>query len=172
MTPSFCRRLRTALAAAAVCCLVAPPAGRAGVIAGYDPNSPASHATFDRFSGGYPTAPVANTSPSFIGGNYDLSGVGWSANVPGFGITLISPQHFLGAFHTTGNASAFPVGGQVSFVNGAGAVHSYTIQGLSRPTTTFTNNLGQQQTLPSDVMLGTLSAPIPAAGGVHFFPVA
>src|SRR5205807_2107966 len=33
-------------------------------------------------------------------------------------------------------------------------------------------NLGQQQTLPSDVMLGTLSAPIPAADGVHFFPVA
>ena len=36
-----------------------------------------STADNDRFVSGYPNAPVANTSSSFLGAGYDWSGVGW-----------------------------------------------------------------------------------------------
>ncbi len=39
----------------------------------------------ERFSAGFTTDPIANTSPSYIGLNYNLSGVGWA---PGSGLTI------------------------------------------------------------------------------------
>lgn len=57
----------------------------------------------DRFDSGFPTEPVPNASPSFIGADYDWSGVAWStttfeaASYKGFG--MLSPVHFLAAQH-------------------------------------------------------------------------
>jgi autotransporter-associated beta strand protein len=57
----------------------------------------------DRFSSGFPLNPVPNTSESFIGIEYDWSGVAWStttfeaSSYKGFG--LLSPRHLLVAQH-------------------------------------------------------------------------
>jgi autotransporter-associated beta strand protein len=57
----------------------------------------------DRFTSGFPTAPVQNTNASFIGAGEDWSGVGWStatyasSTYKGFG--MLSPMHFLTAQH-------------------------------------------------------------------------
>ena len=56
----------------------------------------------DRFSSGFPTAPIANTDASFIGLPYDWSGVGWSATDGTKGFGFISPQHYLVARHYGG----------------------------------------------------------------------
>jgi autotransporter-associated beta strand protein len=62
-----------------------------------------SSAVNDRFSSGFATNPVANTSTNFVGAGYDWSGVGWSTTThaansfKGFG--MLSPQHFLTAQH-------------------------------------------------------------------------
>jgi PEP-CTERM motif len=150
--------------------LAAAPTGRAGVIDDHNPSS--FDARYDRFVSGYPVAPVPNTSPSFIGAPYDLSGIGWDSANPTFSITMVSPRHFIGAYHVFQNGD-FQINTQVRFFDPvAGVVRSYTIQAVHRPTTTFTNAMGQQQTLPSDVLLGTLSAPIPPSDHITFFPVA
>src|SRR5258708_7782504 len=86
---------------------VAASSGHAGVIVGYDPATSASHNTYDRFLGPYPSAPVTNNSPQFIlsaftstaGTGHNLSGIGWSPANPAFSVTLVSPQHILGNFH-------------------------------------------------------------------------
>jgi hypothetical protein len=57
----------------------------------------------DRFANGFPIEPVPNSSPSFVGVDYDWSGVAWStttfdsSSYKGFG--LLSPVHFLAAQH-------------------------------------------------------------------------
>lgn len=177
----FGRRLTTILAAAI---LVMPAKTQAGVIVGYDPSSAASHNTYDRFQGPYPTNPgSANSSSQFVLSQYantsgtgrSLSGIGWGLlNQGQFSVTLVSPQHIIGAFHVFETGFHFQPGATVNFVNRNGELKSYTLSNAQpfRPTTTFTNSMGQQQTLPSDVYLGTLSAPIPAADLIDFFPVA
>ena len=62
-------------------------------IVGYD------SATNDRFSSGYPGNPVVNSSVSFLGAGYDLSGVGWNpANVTQ-SFAMISDQYFVYSNH-------------------------------------------------------------------------
>jgi len=153
--------------------------GQAGVIVGFDPQSATSHNTYDRFIGPYPSAPVTNISPQFIlnaftstpGTGHNLSGIGWSAANPAFSATLVSPQHILGNFHVF-QGGLFTPGSTVQFLNRAGQLRSYALSATQpfRPTTTFNIGMGNQ-TLPSDVFLGTLAAPIPAADLVDFFPV-
>jgi hypothetical protein len=57
----------------------------------------------DRFTSGFPTSPVPNTSGSFVGAAYDWSGVGWSTTTHAAssykGFALLSPRHFLTAQH-------------------------------------------------------------------------
>lgn len=57
----------------------------------------------DRFTGGFPTTPVPNTNGSFVGLEYDWSGVAWStttyASSSYKGLALLSPVHFLTAQH-------------------------------------------------------------------------
>jgi hypothetical protein len=142
---------------------LASPA-QAGVIAGYDPASQTSHDTYDRFSSGFPDAPVPNPSPLFVAAGVDLTGVGWHPDDPRFALTLISPQHFVTAAHVG-------VGSTVRFATATGLVRTYTVASTTRLTTTFVNAGGQQQTLPSDLLLGTLTAPIPAADGIRYFGV-
>ncbi|MFO0851356.1 MAG: trypsin-like serine protease [Gemmataceae bacterium] len=143
----------------------------AGEIVGYVPGDPASKATYDRFASGFPSAPVANTDPAFTGSGLDLSGVGWRVADPRFGLTLISPQHFVTAAHVGG----FSAGQQVRFTAGDGTALTVTLanDGATgavrqfRPTTTFVNGQGQTQTLPSDVLVVKLPAPIDPATGIR-----
>jgi hypothetical protein len=151
------------IALAALLAVTAP--APAGVIVGYDPASPASHATYDRFVSGFPTAPVANQSPLFVGAGVGLTGVGWRTDAPQFGVTLITPQHFLAAAHVG-------VGGRVSFTNGAGAVFAFDVSSTTRLPTMFTGPGGETQTLPSDLLLGTLTSPVPAGTGIRPVPIA
>jgi hypothetical protein len=157
----MCRWLLPALAALAA----APTAASAGVIAGYDPASAASHSRYDLYTTGFPfPSAVRNPSPAFIAAGLDLSGVGWVANNSVQAVTMISPQHFIMAAHFP------PTVNTVNFVSTANVLHSYTIQSLTPLTTVSFNGAGVNQT--SDVLLGRLSAPIPAADGVGFFPIA
>jgi hypothetical protein len=64
-----------------------------------------SSAVNDRFESGFPTAPVENSSSSFIGKDYDWSGVGWSTSDTRKGFGFISPQHYLVASHFGGGAT-------------------------------------------------------------------
>lgn len=133
---------------------------RAGVIVGYEQGDPASHARYDRFAGGFPSAPVANTSPVFIGAGYDLSGVGWIAGSPHLAVTMITPQHFLAAAHVG-------TGSSVQFVGAGGVVQTYAVASSTRLNTQFAGG-----TLPSDVLIGTLAAPIPDSHGITSYPIA
>jgi hypothetical protein len=158
---------------------VVASSGRAGVIVGFDPQLAASHNTYDRFLGPYPSAPVTNSSPQFIlsaftstpGTGRNLSGIGWSQANPAFSVTLVSPQHILGNFHVF-QGGLFAPGSSVQFLNRAGQLRTYQLSAAQpfRPTTTFNIGMGNQ-TLPSDVFLGTLATPIPAADLIDFFPV-
>jgi hypothetical protein len=151
----------------------------AGEIVGFVPGQAASHNTYDRFLGPFPSAPVTNGTPEFLlrdfttaaGTGRNLSGIGWSALNSRLGVTLVSPQHIIGNFHVFQSGNFAP-GSSVQFLNRAGQLRSYTLSASQpfRPTTTFNIGMGNQ-TLPSDVYLGTLSAPIPAADMIDFFPV-
>jgi hypothetical protein len=137
------------------------PASRAGVIDDHNPSS--FDARYDRFVSGYPTAPVPNTSTSFIGLPYDLSGIGWEDANPAFSVALVSPRHFIGANHV-----GYPAGTKLDFFDPVtNTIRQYTVQ-LTRQLSTTIGN----QTLPSDVVLGTLTAPIAASDHVNFYPVA
>jgi autotransporter-associated beta strand protein len=59
----------------------------------------------DRFASGFPTAPVPNTSGTFVGANYDWSGVGWETGFATKGFGFITPQHYLVAAHYGGAAT-------------------------------------------------------------------
>ncbi len=57
----------------------------------------------DRFTAGFPTAPIPNDDPSFTGAGLDLRGIAWSLNTHDSnsykGLGLLSPRHFLTAQH-------------------------------------------------------------------------
>ena len=154
--------------------LLARPAV-AGEIVGYDPANPTSHATYDRYTSGFPNAPVMNSSSAFVGAGLDLSGVGNRLG-SNWGVTLVSPQHFVTANHV----GLYAPGEQVRFLGGDGMLHAYTVAvdasgavRQTRLTTTFSDAPGgPTRTLPSDILVVTLAAPIPVADGVRPLAVA
>ena len=113
-----------------------------------------SVARHDRFTG-FPSAPVRNAG--FLHAALDLSGVGWSAEDTQKQFTLISPRHFAGANHFRP-----ALGSAVRFLAQDGSLVSRTITALDA----MPNNAGQ----PTDVLIGTLDAPIDPASGVSFLP--
>jgi len=118
-----------------------------------------SSAANDRFASGFPTAPVPNTSSSFIGLDDDWSGVAWStttyaaSSYKGFG--MLSPIHFLTAQHYE-NGTLLTAG--VRLRTKDGTVTSQANAGIT--------NLGyglvltNQGVTAPDLALGTLAAPI------------
>ena len=56
----------------------------------------------NRFSSGFPSAPVTNTSGSFVGLPYSWLGVGWAASDPTKGFGFLTPKHYLVARHYGG----------------------------------------------------------------------
>jgi hypothetical protein len=139
----MCRRL---LAVALLLALAAP--APAGVIANYNSE------TYDRF---YPSFPTPNSSSAFVASGINLSGIGWVGD-PKTSVTLISPQHILGAAHAG-------FGSQVQFRGSDGVVRSYAV-------TSSVAIPGPAGT--SDLLLGTLNAneALPTSHGVRYFGVA
>jgi hypothetical protein len=125
--------------------MVTLPPAKAGDINGYSP------AHNDRFSSGFPTAPVSNTNnPAFILPGADLSGVGWDVGNPIHSFTMISPVHFIAAAH-------FPFSNEaVRFLDSAGNVVNDVV-------------VSATPVAGSDVLLGKLQNPVPST--VKFYPI-
>jgi hypothetical protein len=124
----------------------------------------------DRFTSGFPTNPVPNTSGSFVGAAYDWSGVGWSTTIYAAssykGLALLSPKHFLTAQH---------------YENGGLLTQGVTVRGkdgsLSSGTNTGVDNLAYGIVVTNggvtapDLAIGTLSAQIAAPVNVARYAV-
>lgn len=114
----------------------------------------------DRFLD-FPSAPTAN--PDFIYGDVDLTGVGWYIAPSNTAVerrrqfTLISPKHFVGAYHFRPSAN-----GSLSFLSEDGVVRTYAIESLSA----ILNSDGD----PSDLVLGTLETEVAPDDGINFQP--
>jgi hypothetical protein len=126
--------------------LASAPAARALEVFNY------SATTHERFSSGFPGSPVANTS--FLYNGYNLSGIGWSTG--NFGVTLVSPRHFLTAAHV-----GIGAGATVSFLGTDGVVRSYTVDS----TTVIQHSAG----VNSDLMIGRLTAPISGSDNITHY---
>ena len=59
----------------------------------------------DRFTSGFPSAPVLNSSGTFVGAGYDWSAVGWETGFATKGFGFLTPQHYLVAAHYGGAAA-------------------------------------------------------------------
>ena len=113
----------------------------------------------DRFTGGFPTAPVPNASGSFVGAAYDWSGVAWSTTTYAAssykGFALLSPRHFLTAQHYENGGLLTQA---VRIRTNSGTVVSQANAGI--------DNLGYGLKLANvgvtapDLALGTLAGPI------------
>ncbi len=124
----------------------------------------------DRFTSGFPTTPVPNTSGSFVGASYDWSGVGWSTTTYAAtsykGFALLSPRHFLTAQHYE-NGSLLTAA--VAVRTDSGAVVSQARQSVTNLGYGFVvTNVGV--TAP-DLALGTLAAAIAAPDSVARYGV-
>lgn len=130
--------------------LLSAPAVSALTIVGYDP------ATNDRFASGYPSSPVENTSASFLGDGYDLSGVGWSSTDSTRSFAMISDEYFVYAnHHGPGAALNFyspTLGTVVSY--GVAAAYNFTFNGQT-----------------SDFAVGRLSSALDPAQGIASYPI-
>jgi autotransporter-associated beta strand protein len=116
----------------------------------------------DRFSSGFPTTPVPNTDPSFVGNAYDWSGIAWSTTTYAAssykGFAMLSPSHFLTAQHYENGAlltSAVRIrtnSGSIVSQSNSGPVDNlgYGVE--------VTNVFGTAK----DLAIGTLTAPIAA----------
>ena len=116
-----------------------------------------SSATNDRFSSGYPTAPVENTSQNFVGAGLNWSGVGWASSTATKSFGFLSPQHYLVASHFGGSP-------QVSiFANGS----------VQTQTQWKVENTGYGVPLNStpDLSLGTLNSPFSGSSGIPRYAV-
>jgi len=124
--------------------VVAIPGARALTVFDY---SAISH---ERFSSGFPSSPVANAS--FFLSGYDLSGIGWTSG--SFGVTLISPRHFVTAAHVSPGAS-------VSFFSTDGVLRNYAVES----THTILHTAG----VATDLLVGRLADPIPGEHNVNHY---
>jgi len=119
-------------------------------IVGYD------SATNDRFTSGYPLSPVPNSSVSFLGNGYDLSGVGWSAADSTRHFAMISDEYFVYANHHG------PLGSLNFYSPTLGTVVNYGVSAAYN----FTFN---SQT--SDFAVGRLSSALDPAHGIASYPI-
>lgn len=121
----------------------------------------------NRFASGYPTAPVPNSSGSFIGAGMDWSGVGWDAGLSTRSVTMISDQYFVFAAH-------YAPGSTIQFLsptllaanpgNPAAAVVSYTVQSRTQLVSPISGMAG-------DFSIGRLTTPLNPAHGIAQYPI-
>jgi len=108
-----------------------------------------------RFSRGTYADVRLEENPAFLLAGHDLSGVGWSEGH--FGVTLVSPRHFLTAAH----AAPLP-GSTVSFRNRAGLIKHYVVE------SDFA--IEHAPGVHTDLVVGRLATAIPAEDQVSFLP--
>ena len=153
-------------ACAAVLVAIAGPLRQATAldITGY------SAAVNDRFTSGFPTAPVPNTGGSFVGLPYDWSGVAWSTSIYAAssykGFAMLSPVHFLTAQHYEYPGLATS---GVRLQTNSGTVVSQSAQGVDNLGYGFL--LGTASGTAPDLALGTLTAAIAAPTAVARYGV-
>jgi len=155
--------LRSAIVGIVACAVWAHPTAALDVT-GY------SATVNDRFTSGFPTSPVPNTSGSFVGAAYDWSGVAWSTTTYAAssykGLALLSPRHFLTAQH---------------YENGGLLTQGVRILGrdgqLATGTNTGIDNLGYGIVVTNvgvtapDLALGTLGSQISAPANMARYAV-
>lgn len=108
-----------------------------------------------RFSSGSYTDGHLQENPHFLLAGQDLSGLGWG---PGnFGVTLISPRHFVTATHV----APLP-GNTVSFLNRDGLIKHYLVESVYY----VEHSVG----IRTDLAVGRLTAAIPPEDHVGYFP--
>ena len=127
------------------------------MVEGYDP------AVNDRFSSGYPDAPVPNGSPKFIGRNLDWSGVGWWKKDPQYSVTLLSSKNFAYTMHMTPQT-----GDLITFLGRDGNLHDYHVSKLQMV------KIGKSgtDTIYADTAVGTFDETVPLDDRVTHYPVA
>ncbi len=130
---------------------------RALVVEGYDP------AVNDRFSKGYPNAPVPNDSPKFLGKGLDWSGVGWWKKDAQYSVTLLSSRNFAYTAH-----EAPQMGDAITFLGRDGHLHDYHVAKLQLV------ELGKQgdKTVYADTGVGSFVETVAADDQVAHYPVA
>lgn len=149
------------LRAASLALMLTCASTQALTIVGYDTG------TNNRFASGYPTAPVPNSSLSFIGAGMDWSGVGWDAGLSTRSVAMISDQYFVFASHyTPGSTIQFlsPTLLTANPGNPAAAVVSYTVQSTTRLVSPISG-------MPGDFSIGRLTTPLNAGHGIAAYPV-
>ena len=134
--------------------LVATAPAAAYDVVGYTP------AANNRFSSGFPSAPVTNTAASFVGLPYSWLGVGWAGGDPTKGFGFITPKHYVVARHYGGAPTITLLSASGQLVTGTQA--SVTDTGYG-----FVQN---GQTV-GDLSIGKLTASLPAAYGLPRYGV-
>jgi len=126
------------------------------VVQDYDPS------VNDRFSSGYPEAPVPNASPKFLGKGLDWSGVGWWKREPRYSVALLSSKNFAYAKHL-----APEIGETITFLGRDGHLHDYHVAKLQ------TVQMGKSggEPLYADSSVGTLAETVPLDDMVTHYPV-
>jgi len=113
----------------------------------------------ERFTSGFSSNPVDNTSSDFLLNGFNLSGIGWDPTDTRKGFVMISPIHFLAATHFAPNSSD-----SITFQNQSGNLVNIGVAGVQA----MENN----NNTASDLTLGTLDRALVAADQVNFFSVA
>ncbi len=138
----LCASRRILAVGTGILCFLAP--ARAMQVTGY------SSILNDRFSGGFPAAPVSNPDMTFVGAGRNWSGVGWDPANAQKGYGFISPSHYLVARHFGGSAS-------VTTFDQSGTLRSGTqsaVENTNLGIVFFGETVG-------DLSLGTLTTPLP-----------
>ncbi len=117
----------------------------------------------DRFSAGYPDAPVPNTSPKFLGKGLDWSGVGWWKKDPQYSVTLLSSRNFTYTKHM-----APQTGDVITFLGRDGRLHDYHVAKMQ------TVELGKQggNTIYADTGVGTFAETVALDDQICHYPIA
>ena len=146
-------RLGQAIAAAAILGAVAASASAYDVVG----DTPAAN---NRFSSGFPIAPVTNTSPSFVGLPYSWLGVGWAGGDPTKGFGFLTPKHYLVARHYGGSPTIRLLAADGQVMTGTQASVTDTGYGFVQSGQTV-----------GDLSIGELTASLPTASGLPRYGV-
>lgn len=117
-----------------------------------------------RFQDGtYPSAPIPNASPDFLGAGYDLSGVGWGSNSTQ-SFTMINDQYFVYATHYP------PPDTTIHFYSPTNGLVTYTIDtsfslAMEYPLQSPGNHL------KSDLAIGRLTTTLNPEDNIAFYPI-
>jgi hypothetical protein len=108
--------------------------------------SPAEH---NRFSGGYSGSPVTNGNFSLR--TYDFSGVGWQTDTDNKSVAMISPLHYVAAWH-------YRPAGTLTFFNRSGVLKTFGVE------TNFRIGI-------TDLAIGRLTTAITPADEIAHYPI-